>query len=126
MRVAAKSLRTCLACLLADGTVYELEAEFAEHPQGRCVCVPILAGREPPTMTKGRAWFEGLDRAKQRQIMGKGAYNAWQDGAVTLDDLVTRHEHPVWGASLGTRALRDAVGAKAARLYSASAFYEQD
>lgn len=126
MRIAAKSLRTCLACLLADGTVYELEAEFDEHPQGRCVCVPVLKGREPPAMTKGRDWFERLEPVEQRQVMGVGAYNAWQDGAVTLDDLVARHEHPVWGASLGVRSLRDAVGVEAARGYSGSAFYTQD
>lgn len=126
MRIAAKSVRTCLACLVADGTVYEFESEFDEHPNGRCQIVPILAGREPPAFTHGRAWLEAQPATVQRQIMGTGAYNAWRDGAVTLDDLVTRHEHPVWGGSLGTRALRDVLGAEAARGYSGSAFYTQD
>lgn len=126
MRIASKSARTCLACLVADGTIYELESEFDEHPQGRCMCVPVLKGREPPTFTRGRAWLEAQPATVQRQIMGTGAYNAWQDGAVSLDDLVTRHEHPVWGPSLGTRALRDVLGAKVAAAYSGSAFYTQD
>jgi len=126
MRIASKSLRTCLACLLEDGKVYELEAEFAEHPQGRCVCVPILKGREPPAMTRGRDWFTSLDLTKQQAVMGIGAWRAWKDGAIGLDDLIVRHEHPTWGASLGTRSLRDAVGAEAAKAYSASAFFTQD
>ena len=106
--------------------MHGLDETLNDHPQGRCVAIPLVIGRPDPTWATGRDWFAAQPAARQRQIMGVGAYNAWQDGAVTLDDLVARHEHPVWGASLGTRALRDAVGATAARLYSASAFYEQD
>lgn len=120
-RLAAKSARTCLPCLLADGTVYELQEEFAEHPSGRCVCIPILRGRPDPTWATGREWFERQPAARQRDIMGVGAWRAWKDGAVALDDLVVRREHPTWGASLGVRPLRDAVGVEAAKAYSASA-----
>lgn len=126
MRMAAKSGRTCLACLVADGTIYELESEFDEHPSGRCQIIPLLKGRPDPVFTRGRAWLEAQPAAVQKSIMGQGAWRAWKDGALELDDLVQRHEHPVWGGSLGVRALRDAVGAEAARGYSGSAFYSQD
>ncbi len=76
-------------------------------------------------MTKGRAWLEAQPASVQKQVMGQGAWRAWKDGAVSLDDLVTRHEHPVWGPSLGQRALRDVLGAKVAQAYSGSAMFSQ-
>lgn len=37
IRVAAKSERTCLACLAKDGEWFPLSTTFEEHNQGRCV-----------------------------------------------------------------------------------------
>lgn len=108
-RICAKSERTCIACLVADGTVYELATEFEEHVNGRCTCVPILRNSPAPTWLSGRQWFEAQAPEMQRRMLGAGAYNAWRGGAIDLADLVERHEHPVWGASLGVKSLRRAL-----------------
>lgn len=109
-RLASKSVRTCIACLIADGRVYALEESFDEHPNGRCTLVPILVGRDAPTWETGRTWFDRQPAATQRQLLGPASYAAWQAGAIRLEDLVERHEHPVWGGSLGQRSLRSLLG----------------
>jgi len=110
MRVASKSGRTCIACLVADGTIYEVDHIFDAHPNCRCTMIPHIAGREIPRFTKGRDWLESQSPAVQQRIMGKAAHAAWKDGAITLDDMVARHEHPVWGGSLQKRSLRSILG----------------
>lgn len=37
IRVASKSVRTCMACLVQDGEWFPLDVPFAEHNMGRCV-----------------------------------------------------------------------------------------
>lgn len=57
-RLASKSSRTCLACLLMDGEFFALDVPFAEHVNGRYVPVPALSG-VAPSWTLGRDWFLG-------------------------------------------------------------------
>lgn len=114
-RLAAKSARTCIACLIADGQVYRLDQSFDEHPRGRCTLVPVLIGRPEPVWETGRTWFERQPAAVQRQLLGPAAYDAWQGGAIQLEDLVERHEHPVWGGALQVRSLRNLLGLVEAR-----------
>lgn len=109
-RLAAKGARTCLACLLADGQFYELGESFDAHPACRCTLIPVLRDVDAPQWESGRDWFGRQPEATQRSMMGPAAYDAWRSGAVTLDDLVERHEHPVWGGSLQVRSLRKAIG----------------
>jgi hypothetical protein len=113
-RLAAKSTRTCIACLLADGQFYALDQPFEEHPQGRCTLVPVLIGRDPPDWERGRQWLERQPPATQRQLLGPAAYNAWQAGDLRLEELVERHEHPTWGAALQVRSLRSVLGSEQA------------
>ena len=109
-RLAAKSARTCLACLLADGKFFTLDVAFEEHPAGRCTMVPVLASGEAPAWETGRDWFGRQPEATQRRVMGPAAFEAWRAGAVGLDDLVERHEHSVWGGALVVRSLKKAIG----------------
>lgn len=118
-RLAAKSVRTCIACLMADGRIYALEESFEEHPRGRCTLVPVLIGQDEPEWEMGRTWFERQPEATQRQILGPAAFDAWKAGAVRLEDLVERHEHPVWGGSLGVKSLKRAIGESEAKRYTA-------
>ena len=45
-RLAAKSTRTCAACLMMDGEFFPLSTPFEEHVCGRCVPVPALESRD--------------------------------------------------------------------------------
>jgi hypothetical protein len=109
-RLASKSARTCLACLVADGEFFTLDQAFEEHPAGRCTMVPVLASGEAPEWEPGRVWLERQPATTQRQVLGPAAFEAWRAGAVRLEDLVERHEHPVWGGALQVRSLKKAIG----------------
>ncbi len=106
-RIAAISDRTCIACLLADGTIYDVASDFEEHPAGRCGLVPIITGLDEPTWRTGTDWLIAQDAAVQQERMGLPAWNAWKSGQISLGDLVTRHEDAVWGSYLKPTPLRD-------------------
>lgn len=101
IRLAAKSTRTCPACLMMDGVWFPLSTPFQEHVCGRCTPVPALGGQAAGgrTWTTGREWFEGLDAGKQREILGPALYQAWRDGKIQLGDVPVLHDDPIWGGS---------------------------
>lgn len=102
VRLAAKSTRTCAACLMMDGKWFPLETPFEEHVCGRCTPVPTIKGREASrSWTTGREYFEGLNEGQQRQILGKGLFDAWKAGKIGLEDVPVLHEDPMWGNSWG-------------------------
>jgi len=109
-RIASKSIRTCLGCLMADGMIYRLESEFEEHVNGRCVAIPILRDMSEPTWTTGRQWFEQQPPTVQREMMGNGLYNIWQSGRVDLSEMWRRIEDPTWGNSIVPARVRDFEG----------------
>jgi SPP1 gp7 family putative phage head morphogenesis protein len=104
-RIAAKQERTCLPCLLLDGTEYDVDEELDDHVNGRCAMVPIVRDYADPSWPSGRDWFDDLDEDAQARIMGPGNFAKWQDGEVELDDLITRTHDKVWGDSVGVRSL---------------------
>ncbi len=108
-RVASPSVRSCIACLMADGRIYDVGESFDEHNQGRCSLVPWVVGVAEPVWETGSQWFLRQSAADQEEILGKEYFKAWQGGAFTLEQLVTRHEDPVWGASLQVTPLKNLV-----------------
>jgi len=111
MRIAAKSTRTCMACIMSDGMTYPITVPFEEHVQGRCQSVPVVRGAAPIEFERGPAWFARQDDATQRAMLGPGRYDAWQSGKFDLSDVVARVENDTWGASLQVRSLAELVGA---------------
>lgn len=107
-RLSARDTRVCLACLMADdGTVYDLDVVFEEHPQGRCTTVPVVAGLPVVEWQNGQSWFMTQSAENQRAMMGPGVYDAWQSGSFDLADLVKRVENDTWGTSLQTTTLKE-------------------
>lgn len=108
-RLCAKSLRTCIACLMADGRFYELDTPLDEHPNGRCTQEPVLMGIEPPDRLTGRAYFLNLNEANQRTILGNERYELWRSTGFDLERVIKTHTHPAWGQSLQVRPARELV-----------------
>jgi hypothetical protein len=108
-RLSARQERTCIACLIDDGTFYEVADEFEDHINGRCMIVPVQFGQEdnPLGRETGREWFEKLDEDTQARIMGQGKFEAWKNGEFGLDDLVKRTPNETWGASIGAKSLAE-------------------
>ena len=99
-RLAAKSLRTCPACLFADGKVYQLDEPLDEHPNGRCQLIPILDGMPERGWQTGREWFKTLPAEQQSAMLGPGVYEKWKRERFDLDRLITVREDATWGNSL--------------------------
>lgn len=100
-RCARQAGRTCVACIALDGTFYPLSEPFAEHPQGRCVPIPAIKGVEMKSrLGSGKSWFEGLSQDEQVATMGRGRWQAWQDGLLNWENMVVYKEHPIWGGSV--------------------------
>lgn len=99
-RCARQAGRTCIACIALDGTFYSLDVPFEEHPQGRCAQIPAVRGVDMRPLSNGPTWFEGLSEEEQIASMGRGRWEAWQDGRLPWEKMVRRTEHPVWGVSV--------------------------
>lgn len=98
-RVASKTARTCIACLMMDGRFFPLSVPFEEHPNGRCVAVPVVMGGRKIEWESGEDWFRRQDDMTQRQIMGPGAHRAWRNGEFDLADIVSKRVDNKWGNS---------------------------
>lgn len=115
--VAHLDVRTCPACVAMDGTAHAVTETLDGHPNCRCAMVPRTkswadlgvagAGDTRPPVRKGTDWLEAQPAAVQREILGRAKWQAWQDGKITLDDLVARTASPQWGTMRRERSLRE-------------------
>lgn len=108
IRVAAKSERTCMACLAKDGEWFSLDVTFEEHNQGRCRPIPALQGQKYPG-TQGLDWFVKQPEERQRLMLGPGRYEAWKANKFDLADIAKLHKDPRWGNAWQERSLTDLV-----------------
>lgn len=99
-RLATHDSRVCAACLMDEGTLYEVGEEMPEHPQGRCTMVPVVEGIRQPTWTAGADWFVQQSPARQQAILGKGRFDAWQRGELDLVNVAQVVPNATWGPSL--------------------------
>jgi len=105
MRLVKKD-GACIGCLALDGEVFELEAEFEDHPNGRCTCIPIVRGMEPPEWEKGPDWLANQSEAKQREVLGNTRYEMYKNGT-PLSAMVTHSHSDVWGDAPAVVPIRD-------------------
>lgn len=104
-RLAKKDDTTCLGCLFQDGEIYSTEDEFAEHPNGRCVIIPVPVGADPQWET-GTQWFEKLPEDRQRSMLGDARFDAWQ-GGTPLSDMSKLVSNATWGGSFVPTPLKE-------------------
>jgi len=111
--------RTCMACVAMHGTEHTLDETLDDHPNGRCVMVPITAtmadlGIDAPDtgiqVDSGESWFAALSAEMQKAMMGPGLYDAWRRGLFTFDQLATRLWSDEWGAMIVQTPLYQLVG----------------
>lgn len=85
-RMSVFAPNTCIACILLDGTVYEVLGEFSDHPHGWCYVV-----QDPKDFLfreKGIDWFLNLTDEEQIEILGPEYWQAWQDGCFGIMELI--------------------------------------
>jgi SPP1 gp7 family putative phage head morphogenesis protein len=106
MRLVKKET-ACMACLMLDGERFETADELDDHPRGKCVAVPIVAGAPMPTWQKGPQWFLLQTEEKQKAMMGVEKYNLWKDGKIDLKDLAQHSHSDVWGDAPRVATLKE-------------------
>ncbi len=107
--VAAKSVRTCLACLARDGRVQK-EPWDQFHIRCRCVNSPVVKGVTIPYQN-GEDWFAGQSPERQQRMMpSRQAWDAYRAGSVKLGDFVGVHRDRTWGSAVYQRSGRDVLG----------------
>lgn len=100
VRLSARDDRVCAACLFADGTVYQLNEGFDQHPNCRCTLLPRLYNVPPVEFQTGQEWFTEQPESTQRTILGRGRFDLWRRGEASLSDMVSRDWSDTWGGSL--------------------------
>lgn len=96
--------RICPACIALHGSiVWDRERDggnpvtrIAEHHNGRGVARTEVRGATR-RFQAGEEWFNSLPDDRQRRLFNNNAaYAAYKDGAITLQDMVTRYHDPVF------------------------------
>lgn len=105
--VAAKSERTCPACLAMDGRIFSLDDEFPQHINCRCTMIPVIEGVERRPRTLGRDWFEEQPDEVKERMLGKQAFESYKRGEFTLDDVVGWATSKEFGKRIYTKKLAD-------------------
>jgi SPP1 gp7 family putative phage head morphogenesis protein len=98
-RLAAHDARTCLACLMSDGEMFQVEQELSDHPNGRCTLVPVLNVGPQVQWENGQDWFKALPEERQQQMMGEQLFNGWKGHKFGLSDLRKTAHSDTWGDS---------------------------
>jgi len=115
--------RTCAACWAMHGKSFPLTTPFGSHPNCRCHPVPKvlplsalgITGVDMPAevIEPGADVFARLPPREQLKILGRGKFDAYQSGAISLDDVVSARVTEEWGVTRSVGSLKAAL-AKAA------------
>lgn len=109
---AAKSSRTCALCLAMDGKQFPLSEPFPQHVNCRCSMLSVLIGLPSPKRTLGKDWFEAQSDDVKKQILGKEAFEQYQEGNVGLGDFVAFRTDKRFGKSVTRRPLAQILSEK--------------
>lgn len=119
IRRSARSARTCAACWAKDGEIYPLGTPLDDHPNGRCFMVPYdseMSEFYDLDNTGARA-FERLPDSEKLTVLGAAKFAAYQDGRITLQDLVVHHHDTEWGDTVTEAGLSRVLGEDAKQYY---------
>jgi hypothetical protein len=108
---SARDGRTCLSCIAMDGTVHPLSEKLNDHHNGRCFAQPVLSVGEHPKRETGIEWFNKQDPARQKAMMGPGAFDAWKGGKFDLRDYPRTYVDDVYGQMRRQATLQELLAA---------------
>lgn len=102
--------RTCASCFAKHGTIHPVTEILADHHNGRCAMVPLVKGYENPVTETGEDWFKQQPEGFQREVLGKGKYEAWKAGKFDFSALSTTYDDPVYGQMWREASLKELLG----------------
>lgn len=104
-RTAARQARTCIACLALDGSIHDSSELFPNHPQCRCVMIPLVEGARPIALAPASEWLAEQPADTQRAILGATRYEQYREGK-DIRTMVGFKTDPVWGKGTRIKPLR--------------------
>jgi hypothetical protein len=99
--------RTCMSCVNMHGTFHTPDEVLNDHHNGLCTSIPKVVGVDALVTESGEQWFNQQGEQVQRQMMGKGKYQQWQDGTFGIGDMSRPYQDEVFGEMLGEKSLKD-------------------
>lgn len=99
---------TCMSCISKHGSFHTLDEELNDHHAGRCTEIPVVRGTSwASEMQSGESWFQEQSPVIQRQMMGKGMYEAYQGGKIDFSNLSVEYHNDVYGKMLRAATLQE-------------------
>ena len=83
---AERDVKTCIVCITMDGTKHPLDEAMKSHVN--CRCQMEVVSNEVSIKDDGRKWFDDRSEEEQKEVLGKGKYEALKDRKITIDDLI--------------------------------------
>jgi len=114
---SALQANTCAACWAMHGTFHRLDETLDDHPNGRCVAVPVTRSLAEivgdPSISDARVKAEpgeeilrGKPEAFQREVLGRAKWEAWNLRRIRLSDLVDTTWSDAWKVTKSEASLR--------------------
>lgn len=102
---SALDLRTCVACWSEHGSRHPITEALDDHIRGRCAPVPetdsfsslLGEGADTPHGLSAEQYFNSLPEDQQRQIMGRGRYEAYKAGLFDFHEMSKQVPNDVYG-----------------------------
>lgn len=101
----------CASCIAMHGTLHAVEETLNDHHNGRCIALPLTAGRRVTDLVSesGADWFTRQDEAYQRMVLGQGKFEAWKAGKFDFSALSVERDDPVYGSMRYEATLKSLV-----------------
>jgi hypothetical protein len=102
--------RACGSCVAQHGQVYPVDAICDDHHNGRCALLPWVKGADNPIDQTGEDWFKAQPEMVQRDILGPGKLEAYNQGKFEFSQLSKPYEDEVFGTMQREATLKELVG----------------
>jgi len=99
--------RVCASCVALHGQVFPVGTLANDHHNGRCAMLPLVKGADNPIPQSGAEWFESQPESRQRDLLGPGKFEAWQDGAFDFSALSKPYQDDVYGEMRREASLKE-------------------
>lgn len=114
--ISARGTRTCAMCYAMHGTQHESQTAMATHPNCRCSQAPRTVN-SLLNIDSGEEEFSRLSESNQRLVLGPAKLKAYQDGLITLPDLVGTAQSADWGQVRYEKSLSSVIGQDQSRAF---------
>jgi SPP1 gp7 family putative phage head morphogenesis protein len=115
----ARDARTCAVCWALDGSEHAVDAQMESHPCCRCGRIPRMktwvelgfsgVSSTPLVTTTGPGVFATLSEADKLAVLGRSKLDAYNNGDITLQDLVKPTHSNRWGPGVRVASLAEAL-----------------